>query len=447
MRNTREVRRELGEKHDRIQQLLDVPESTRSAAQREELDRLDAEVTAAVKELRRVERQSERENYFNAPATRQVYEAVRDGADGTATRQGTTVWRNLKTGKEYRTLSRRESVRDAIGGHEDADLSEGAVGRYVLGMATGNWEHAPAEQRLLSVGTFAGAGALVPAPLDTMLIDLARSKSVMVSADAQTLPMDSATLEIACVRSDPTAQWMGGDEVRTAGITESEGTFGRLLFTAQTVAILERLSIELFEDAINGPQVIEDQIGKALGLAIDKAILYGIEARDGLRTWLTGDATNSINEVTPSTNGDTVTTFAKFITAAQKVLEGNCPLEPEQLTLIWSPRVWATVNALTEGANNQPLRGPDWFQSMKKLTSTQISTTEVQGNVSTGSTAFLGDFSQVIIGMRSNPVIEVSREAGDSFQRLHVLVRCFCRLDWQVFHPKFITRIPGLIPT
>jgi len=436
-----EMRRDLAEKCDRMRNLLNVAPENRSLAQKDELETLDKEIAAAEKEIRRHDVLARDEERGHTVLTRRVHEPVRGSDDDE--RPG-TVWRNLKTGAEYRTLRPRESLRAAVGGHEDADLS---VGRYVLGMATGNWEHAPAEQRLLSVGTFTAGGALVPQPLDSMLIDLARSQSVVVNMGAGTIPMDSATLDIACVRSDPTAQWMGGDELRTAGITESQGTFGRLQFQAQTVAILERISIELFEDAINGPQVIEEQIGKALGLAIDKAVLYGVEARDGLRTWLTNDATNSINEVTPSTNGDTVTTFAKFISAAQKVLEGNYPGEPETLGLVWAPRTWATVNALTEGANNQPLRGPDWFQTMKKMTSTQISITETQGNVATASTAFLGDWSQVILGVRSNPVIEVSREAGDAFSRLHVMVRVFARVDWQVFHPKFITRIPGLIPT
>jgi len=439
MRNTREVRRELGEKHDRIQQLLDVPESTRSAAQRDELDRLDAEVTAAVKELRRVERQGEREDYLNAPATRRVHEPVRGSDD----ERPATVWRNVKTGEEVRNLTPRESVRAAVDGHEDADLS---VGRYLQGLVTGNWSQAPKEQRLLQVGTFTSGGALVPAPLDSMLIDLARSRSVVIAMGAGTIPMESATLDVACVRGDPTAQWMGGDEVRTAGITESQGTFGRLQFQSQTVAILERISIELFEDAMNGPQVLEEQIGKALGLAIDKAVLYGIEGRDGLRQWSTNDATNSINEVTPSTNGDQVTSFAKFISGVQKCLEGNFPGEPEQLGLVWAPRTWSTVNALVEGANQQPLRGPDWFQAMKKMTSTQISITETQGNSSVASTAFVGDWSQVVLGIRTNPVIELSRQAGDAFSRLHVMLRIYARVDFQVFHPKFLCRIPGLIP-
>jgi len=436
-----QMRRDLAEKCDRMRNLLNVAPENRSLAQKDELETLDKEIAAAEKEIRRHDVLARDEERGRTVFTRRVHEPVR-GSDSDDYRPG-TVWRDFKTGKEYRALTPRESVREALG-HDGEDVS---FGRFFHGLVTGDWTHAPAEQRLLQVGNFTAGGALVPAPLSTQLIDLARSRSVVINMGAQTIPMDSATLDVACVTGDPTVTWFGGDEVRTAGIPESQGTFGRKTFYSQTLAIIERIAIELFEDAMNFPQVAEEQIGKAAGLAIDRAVLYGIEARDGLRTWLTNDATNSINEVTPSTNGDTVTSFAKFISAAQKCLEGNYPGEPETLGLVWAPRTWGIVNALVEGANDQPLRGPDWFQSMKKMTSTQISITETQGNVATASTAFLGDWSQVIIGIRTNPTIEISREAGDAFSRLHVMLRLYARLDWQVFHPKFMARIPGLIPT
>jgi HK97 family phage major capsid protein len=66
--------------------------------------------------------------------------------------------------------------------------------------------------------------------------------------------------------------------------------------------------------------------------------------------------------------------------------------------------------------------------------------------VSTASTAYVGDFSQVVVGVRTPANLEVSRTGGDAFSRLHVLLRGYMRADWQVIQPKFITRIVGILP-
>jgi HK97 family phage major capsid protein len=113
---------------------------------------------------------------------------------------------------------------------------------------------------------------------------------------------------------------------------------------------------------------------------------------------------------------------------------------------VWAPRTWGTVTGLKEGTTNAPLRGPDFFEKMRKLTSTQVSVTETQGSSNVASTVFMGDWSQVILGVRTSPRIELSREAGDSFTRLHVLLRLYARVDWAVLQPKWMTRIVGLIP-
>src|SRR5207247_8835185 len=131
--------------------------------------------------------------------------------------------------------------------------------------------------RALTVGQLSAGGVLVPGPLGAQLIDLARARSVVVQAGAQTIPMTSTTLRLARVLGDPTANWYA-DEVRTAGFTESQGTFGSLDLTSRTLAILTRASIELAMDAPNFEWVIETQIAAALAVAIDRAVLVGFRA-------------------------------------------------------------------------------------------------------------------------------------------------------------------------
>ena len=53
-----------------------------------------------------------------------------------------------------------------------------------------------------------------------------------------------------------------------------------------------------------------------------------------------------------------------------------------------------------------------------------------------GANAFLGDFTQLLIGMRTSFRIETSREGAGAFERLQVAVRSYIRADVQVARPK-----------
>ncbi|HEX9581608.1 MAG TPA: phage major capsid protein, partial [Gemmatimonadales bacterium] len=106
----------------------------------------------------------------------------------------------------------------------------------------------------------------------------------------------------------------------------------------------------------------------------------------------------------------------------------------------------AAVEGLTEATEGQPLRPPASYEKLQKLVSTQLPTNEVQGSATDASTAFVGDFRQVVIGARTNITLEATREGGDAFERLHVLFRGYLRADWTVIQPKWLTRIIGIIP-
>ena len=274
----------------------------------------------------------------------------------------------------------------------------------------------------------------------------------MTKAGATLVPMTAPTLDLARIAADPTGQWFGGDEVRVAGITESQATFGRLQLQAQMLAFLERISIELAEDAPNFPDLLENQLGAAIALELDRAVLFGIPGgvRVGLRDWLTigGDTSLSINETSMGTNGATPTDFSQLVTVIRQVLDGNYPGRLDELAGIMSPRSWGTYEGL-KNTLNDPLRSPASWAAIQAagrvFVTKQCPITETQGSSNAASTVFVGDFTQVLLGMRTEMTIELSREAGDAFQRLHVLLRGYLRADWNVAQPKWISRLVGLI--
>jgi HK97 family phage major capsid protein len=264
-------------------------------------------------------------------------------------------------------------------------------------------------------------------------------------AGAQTIPMTSSTLSLAKKDSDLTGYWYG-EETRTSGLTESGLTLMRLLLQAKTLAVLGRASVELAEDAPNFGDVMAQEIAATMALELDRAVLFGIAASgwEGLRNWITVDPTHSLNEVVAGANGAHLTAYTWFVQAIQKVLEGNYPGTIDALTAVMAPRTWSTVEQLTEATTNAPLRGPDSYNGLRKLVSSQLPITETQGSAQDASTVFVGDFSQIVVGMRTEQTLEISREAGDAFTRLHVLYRGYLRADWSVLQPKWLTRIVGI---
>lgn len=369
---------------------------------------------------------------------------IQDQGDSMTTKSEATGerWLDLKTGREIRALRSHERMRDHMDlAPEDQGLS---LGRFLRGLVTGKWYGAEAEQRAMTIGSFAGGGALVPAPLSAELIDRARAQSVVFRMGAQTIPMTSTTLDIARITGDPTAVWQAS-ELPT--LTSSQGTFGRFTLRAKTLTMYETLSIELAEDAPNIETVLTDQITKCMALALDKAVLFGIplEGYSGLRDWIPNDSANSLNETSQGTNGAALTSYAPIITAVKQVLEGNYAGPLEQLGIVMAPRTWATLEGLTEATTNAPLQPPPIYGKLNKLVSTQLPIDETQGSANTASTILLGSFSQVYVGVRTDTRIEVSREA-EMFNRMGVAIRAYLRADWTVVNPKHLSRIIGIIP-
>jgi HK97 family phage major capsid protein len=77
------------------------------------------------------------------------------------------------------------------------------------------------------------------------VIDLARNRTVVFRAGAQTVPMTSQTLALARLTSEGTPAW----KTENAAITAADMVFERVTFTARTLVRLITLSVELFEDA------------------------------------------------------------------------------------------------------------------------------------------------------------------------------------------------------
>jgi HK97 family phage major capsid protein len=119
-------------------------------------------------------------------------------------------------------LTREQSVYDwcQARGMFDPAEQELSFDRYLRGLATARWDGAEHE-RALAEATVGAGGALVPSPLSSRVIDLARNRTVVFRAGAQTVPMTSQTLALARLTSEGTPAWKSeGASITAAGLEE-----------------------------------------------------------------------------------------------------------------------------------------------------------------------------------------------------------------------------------
>lgn len=329
---------------------------------------------------------------------------------------------------DYLIRERRDILPDGV---MDQTLS---LGKMLRGIVTGDWRGAEAERRAMGIGTDSLGGFLVPHPLSSRIIDLARAQARVIQAGALTVPMDSSTLRLAKVLTDPRGYW----KPENAAITESDMTFGPLELKAKTLAALVRVSVELLEDAQNLGQVVETALSEALGLELDRAALLGSGVgEEPLGVYNIAGVT----KIDMGDNGAALTDYVPFSKAAQAVQEAN----GTPVTLLWAPRTAGETERLKD-TTGQPLQPPQSFQALRKYPTTQIPTNLTKGTATNATFAVVGDFSNLLIGVRTNLLLEASREANDAFKNLQVLIRAYLRADVAIARPNHFAIVDGIIP-
>jgi HK97 family phage major capsid protein len=81
----------------------------------------------------------------------------------------------------------------------------------------------------------------------------------------------------------------------------------------------------------------------------------------------------------------------------------------------------------------QPLVPPAAVQAVPEFLTNQI---PIQGTSPDMTDVYVGDFSQLMIGLRTSFRLEVSRVAGEAFERLQIWVRAYLRADVQLARPE-----------
>ncbi|MCZ6845167.1 MAG: hypothetical protein O7F69_04635, partial [Alphaproteobacteria bacterium] len=114
---------------------------------------------------------------------------------------------------------------------------------------------------------------------------------------------------------------------------------------------------------------------------------------------------------------------------------------------IYHPRDRGILDRLKD-TTNQPLRPPESYQNLTKLPSSQISLI-TPASPDVGGTAYVGEWSELLIGMRRElhfVVATVASDASDdAFPQYQIWVAAWLRADIQLGRPAAFVTIEELL--
>jgi HK97 family phage major capsid protein len=288
-------------------------------------------------------------------------------------------------------LTREQSVYDWLQhrGAFDQQAEPLSFDRYLRGLATAQWDGAEHE-RALAEATVGAGGALVPAPLSARVIDLARNRTVVFRAGAQTVPMTSQTLALARLTSEGTPAWKS----ENATITAADMVFDRVTFTARTLVRLITLSVELFEDADpSSEDVIANAFAGQMAVELDRVALLGTGTPPEPRGVLNQ---SGVTLTAHGANGTAITNYDWWLDAIGAVRAAGF----EPTSHIHAPRSSTSLSKLKEATTNAYMAAPAGLLPMRTTRSIPITVTT--GTSTDTSYIFTADWSQLLIGVRTD---------------------------------------------
>lgn len=410
-------------------------------ALRQELAAYKEEAQALMDEGKQEEARKKLDEAKKAKAKLESYLAKNDGGHFNQYNVGSEAFGQFDTESdpvagEVKTFKASEKLSKITDQYViDGEPEALSIGKYVRGLVTGEWKTAKAEQQAMAQGVLSDGGYLVPERLSTELIDLARNKARTIQAGALTVPMDSNNLTIARIKEDPKVNWKAENEP----IEESGMSFDAIEMKTRTLVGMARMSVELFEDASNIDSVVSQAIAQALGTELDRVGLFGT----GVDPQPLGIYnTQGVQEIDLGENGAPVESYSAFSQAVENVENIN----GEATGIIYAPRTAGAIDRLVD-STGQPLNAPASFNKLNKFSTNQVPTNLTHGTADNASVAFVGDWSKLLYGMRTNLTLEVSREAASAFENMQVVIRAYLRADVGVLKPDHFVLINGIIPT
>jgi HK97 family phage major capsid protein len=264
--------------------------------------------------------------------------------------------------------------------------------RYLRGIVSGNWDGAE-QERAMSEGTLTAGGHLVPTPLSSRVIDLARNAMRVMQAGAVTVPMTAQTLKLARLTGEGTPGWKNEGAAITA---TADLAFDSVTFTARTLTRVVTLSAELFEDADpSSEDVIANSFAAQVALELDRTALRGSGSAPEPRGVLN---TSGITTTTHGANGALITNYDFHLDGVGAVRNSN--FEPN--AQIQAPRTATSLSKLKEATTNAYMAPPAGLADIPRLNTKQIPINLTVGTSTDCTELYTAQWDQLMVGIRTD---------------------------------------------
>lgn len=331
-------------------------------------------------------------------------------------------------GRRIQVLGKNDRLADLNMGDGRVDFG---FGEYVAAMVRGT--DRPSVRNALSEGSDSAGGYTVPKHLMSQVIDKMRGKTTVVQAGAMTIPLETQVTTIARVAADPAAGW----RLENEAIAESAPTFEGVTFTARSLAVLVKVSRELLDDSINIEEALVNAFAGSLAVELDRVALFGSGTAPEPRGIFN---TTNVNSVSMGTNGAQLSTYGKLLDCLYELELDNAG---KPTGAVMHPRTWRTIQGFVD-TTGQPLQAPSALATLPQLVTTTVPINQTQGTGTTCSSVIVGDYSQLLLGIRQEMRIEVLRERfAENHQYAFV---AHLRADVAVAHPESFCKLVGILP-
>lgn len=416
MKSARELRDELHGLRDELDSIMSITKSEDRDLSPDEAARVDEILDLTPKLTQQFETQQKIEHDRLLRNTSRIESALNDLTREVGSNIGRTAgnWKRDSHGRGYRVLSKGERLNSSKLESDQYDAAH-----YILAKCFGSQRHTPEHVKAaMKEGDNGLGGFLVPNPLMDGFHDLARADSVLVQAGITQIQMDSESLSVPCLLQDGTVHAVPENTT----IADSNMLFGLKTLSTTKLAMLVKLSRELYEDAT---ELAARQLQLAMAAKMAERIDYYGLAGSGSAEPL-GILNNSEIEDTGSIGAIAWEDLAAGIL---EIREAN--RRPN--AIIMSPLIAHDLSLLTTGDGTNSAKG--WLSSPETVRDkTQLVTSNCPDDK-----LIIGEWQHYAMGVRNQISVEATTTGGNSFADHQIWLKVYARvafvpLDVTAFH-------------
>jgi HK97 family phage major capsid protein len=278
------------------------------------------------------------------------------------------------------------------------------------------------------------SGLVIPTEYLSQWLDMIRAASTLVSAGAVTVTMLGKTQSQTQVTADPVPSW---HTEAAEDITSSPPTFALRSLTAKTLAVRVTASVEASQDSPDFAQQLSNVMTAAMATELDRAGLIGGETSPALPEPHGILGTSGVGTVAA---GGALASYDKILDMYLTLMQANVPVSEIGPALILGPSALIGLQKLKTGIASDltTLVPPPLAQRL-----TMLPTTAVEVGSPITSTAFLGRWRDVRLGMRREANIEILKTTAYA-SSLTLEFIGYLRADWLVTRPASLCTLTGI---